>query len=155
MAKRVQVVLEDDVDGSPADETVSFGLDGVSYEIDLSAENASALRDQLAKWIGAAQRTGGRRAAGRRAGARRDGLTFQPFGRGHGPTATRSTSVAGCRRRSRRPTTRHMPDRAVPHGPDGSHSLGRAARPLFHWGRTAAARSPRRSTRSSTSVAVT
>ena len=41
MAKRVQVVLEDDVDGSPADETVSFGLDGVSYEIDLSAANAS------------------------------------------------------------------------------------------------------------------
>ena len=66
MAKRVQVVLEDDVDGSLADETVSFGLDGVSYEIDLSAANASALRDQLAKWIGAAQRTGGRRAVARR-----------------------------------------------------------------------------------------
>jgi len=69
VAKRVQVVLEDDIDGSPAAETLSFGLDGVTYEIDLSAANAAALRDQLAKWIGAAQRTGGRRATGRRAAA--------------------------------------------------------------------------------------
>ena len=69
MAKRVQVVLEGDIDGSPAAETLSFGLDGVTYEIDLSAANAAALRDQLAKWIGAAQRTGGRRATGRRAAA--------------------------------------------------------------------------------------
>ncbi len=69
MAKRVQVVLEDDIDGSLADETVSFGLDGVSYEIDLSAANAAALRDQLASWIGAAQRTGGRRAVARRGAA--------------------------------------------------------------------------------------
>lgn len=67
MAKRVQVVLEDDIDGSPAVETVSFGLDGVSYEIDLSAANSAALRDQLAKWVGAAHRVGGRRAAGRKA----------------------------------------------------------------------------------------
>ena len=40
MAQRVHIVLEDDVDGSKADETVSFGLDGSSYEIDLSAKNA-------------------------------------------------------------------------------------------------------------------
>ncbi|MBK8468523.1 MAG: Lsr2 family protein [Candidatus Phosphoribacter sp.] len=66
MAKRVQVVLEDDIDGSPAVETVSFGIDGVSYEIDLSAANAAKLRDQLASWVGVAQRTGGRRAVGRR-----------------------------------------------------------------------------------------
>lgn len=68
MAKRVQVVLEDDLDRSPADETVSFALDGVSYEIDLSAANASKLRDALAPYVGVAQRVGGRKSAGRRAG---------------------------------------------------------------------------------------
>ena len=40
MAKRTVVVLEDDLDGGPADETVTFALDGVSYEIDLSSSNA-------------------------------------------------------------------------------------------------------------------
>jgi len=42
-------VLEDDLDGSEADETVTFALDGVSYEIDLNAKNAAALRDSLAQ----------------------------------------------------------------------------------------------------------
>lgn len=64
MAKKVQVLLVDDVDKeSPADETVTFALDGVSYEIDLTSENASKLRDSLALWIGHAERTGGRRSA--------------------------------------------------------------------------------------------
>ena len=40
VAQRVHIVLEDDLDGSTADETVSFGLDGASYEIDLSKKNA-------------------------------------------------------------------------------------------------------------------
>jgi hypothetical protein len=43
MAQRVKVILEDDIDGSPADETVQFALNGTSYEIDLSSENAQAL----------------------------------------------------------------------------------------------------------------
>jgi hypothetical protein len=58
MAKRVHVVLEDDLDGSPAEETVSFGIDGATYEIDLSSENASELRDVLAKYVGAARKAG-------------------------------------------------------------------------------------------------
>lgn len=66
MAQRVQIVLEDDVDGGTAAETVSFGLDGVSYEIDLSDNNAGKLRDELAQWIGHARRSGGRRSGGRR-----------------------------------------------------------------------------------------
>jgi hypothetical protein len=66
MAKKVQVLLVDDVDkSSPADETVSFSLDGVSYEIDLTSGNAAKLRDDLAVWIGHAERTGGRRSSGR------------------------------------------------------------------------------------------
>ncbi|MGO4956714.1 histone-like nucleoid-structuring protein Lsr2 [Luteococcus sp. Sow4_B9] len=66
MAQRVHIVLEDDVDGSEAVETVSFALDGVSYEIDLSEENASKLRDQMAMWTGHARRVGGRRSAGKK-----------------------------------------------------------------------------------------
>ena len=66
MAKKVQVLLVDDVDkSSPADETVSFSLDGVSYEIDLTSENAGKLRDDFAVWIGHAERTGGRRSTSR------------------------------------------------------------------------------------------
>lgn len=61
MAQRVQVILEDDLDGTQADETVLFGLDGAEYEVDLSTENAQALRDALAQWVAVARRTGGRR----------------------------------------------------------------------------------------------
>ena len=65
MAQRVQVILEDDFDGTTADETVVFGLDGAEYEIDLSKANAGALRDALAPWVANARKVGGRR---RRAG---------------------------------------------------------------------------------------
>ncbi|WP_068280346.1 histone-like nucleoid-structuring protein Lsr2 [Aldersonia kunmingensis] len=62
MAKKVTVTLIDDVDGEAvADETVEFGLDGVSYEIDLAAENAELLREQLQAWIESARRISGRR----------------------------------------------------------------------------------------------
>ena len=60
MAQKVQVVLVDDLDGGEADETVSFALDGVSYEIDLSSKNAAALRDAFATWVGHGRRVGGR-----------------------------------------------------------------------------------------------
>ena len=65
MAQKVQVILVDDVDGGEAAETVSFALDGVSYEVDLSEKNSSALRDALAPWVGHARRVGGRSAGGR------------------------------------------------------------------------------------------
>lgn len=65
MAQKVQVILVDDVDGGEAKETVSFALDGVSYEIDVSEKNAGALRDALAPWVGHARRVGGRSSAGR------------------------------------------------------------------------------------------
>ena len=63
MAQKVHIVLEDDLDGSPATETVSFGLDGKSYEIDLSAANSAKLREALAPFISAARRAGGRRSS--------------------------------------------------------------------------------------------
>ena len=65
MAQKVQVILVDDVDGGEASETVSFSLDGVSYEIDVSEKNAGALRDALAPWVGHARRVGGRSSGGR------------------------------------------------------------------------------------------
>lgn len=68
MAQRTVVTLEDDIDGGPADETITFALDGVTYEIDLNSENAAALRDALAQYVGAGRRTGGRAAAGRSSG---------------------------------------------------------------------------------------
>jgi hypothetical protein len=61
MAQRVHVEMVDDLDGSEANQTVPFALDGVSFEIDLSEDNASALRDELARYVGAARRIGGRK----------------------------------------------------------------------------------------------
>jgi Lsr2 len=61
MAIKTVTELVDDVDGKPADETVSFGLDGVQYEIDLATDNAEALREALAPYQEVARRTGGRR----------------------------------------------------------------------------------------------
>jgi hypothetical protein len=61
MAQKVHIVLEDDLDGSPATETVSFGLDGKSYEIDLNDKNAGKLRVALAQYVGAGRSVGGAR----------------------------------------------------------------------------------------------
>ncbi|UQX88931.1 Lsr2 family protein [Jatrophihabitans telluris] len=69
MAQKIQVLLVDDLDGGTATETVSFSLDGMSYEIDLSESNASVLRDALAPYVGHARRAG--RASGRTAATTR------------------------------------------------------------------------------------
>ena len=61
MAQKVHITLEDDLDGGEATETVSFGLDGRTYEIDLNDKNAKALRDSMARYVGAARRSGGSR----------------------------------------------------------------------------------------------
>ena len=71
MAQKVNIVLVDDLDGSDATETVSFGLDGTNYEIDLNDKNAASLREALAGFIGHSRKvTGGgrgRRGRGRAA----------------------------------------------------------------------------------------
>lgn len=75
MAKVTRTVTEltDDIDGGDADETVSFALDGTAYEIDLNEENAAALRDAIAPFLGHARKgtraPGRRQAPGRRAGS--------------------------------------------------------------------------------------
>jgi hypothetical protein len=67
VATKTNVVLIDDLDGSEAEESVKFALDGVSYEIDLSAKNATRLRKELGSYVGSARRVGGRAARGRAA----------------------------------------------------------------------------------------
>jgi nucleoid-associated protein Lsr2 len=51
VAQKVTTLFVDDLDGSEADGTVRFGLDGTEYEIDLNAEHAQALRDALARYV--------------------------------------------------------------------------------------------------------
>jgi hypothetical protein len=58
MARKVEVKLVDDLDGSQANETIRFAVDGSSYEIDLSAVHASELRAALDGYIGSARRLG-------------------------------------------------------------------------------------------------
>jgi hypothetical protein len=65
MATLTTVTLVDDLDGSEAAESVAFALDGVSYEIDLSEENAEKLREALAGYVAGARRVDGTRRTGR------------------------------------------------------------------------------------------
>jgi len=61
MAQQTTITLVDDLDETlPAAETIRFGVDGTSYEIDLSAEHAAALREDVATWVTHARRTGAR-----------------------------------------------------------------------------------------------
>src|SRR5919112_953679 len=66
MARKVQVILSDDLDENlSADETVSFSLDGTSYEIDLAEKNAKELREVFSRYVSAARKVGrGNRASG-------------------------------------------------------------------------------------------
>jgi len=64
MAQRVQVILEDDIDGSEATGTYAFAFDGVEYEIDLSKDNAGKLRQDFAGYVSKARRIGGRAKRG-------------------------------------------------------------------------------------------
>lgn len=50
MAKKTYIELVDDIDGSTADETITFSIDGAHYEIDLSAENAEKIRAEIGEW---------------------------------------------------------------------------------------------------------
>ena len=85
MAQRVQILLEDDLDGSEASETVTFALDGKSYEIDLSAANSAQLRDDFAKWTGHARAVRGRgRVAPGRPTGRTDLNKVREWGRKNG-----------------------------------------------------------------------
>jgi hypothetical protein len=74
MARRMQVLFVDDLDGNELPDgqgqTVTFSLDGVSYEIDLSKDNADQLREDFKRYTQAGRRLG-RQSADRRPAARR------------------------------------------------------------------------------------
>ncbi|WP_037601100.1 histone-like nucleoid-structuring protein Lsr2 [Streptacidiphilus rugosus] len=76
MAQRVVVTLSDDLDGGVAEETVQFGLDGKSYEIDLSTTNAEKLRAALAPYVQAGRKQG--RGAAVKAAPRRTEIAPDP-----------------------------------------------------------------------------
>ncbi len=83
MAQKVNITLVDDIDGSEADETVTFGFDGTTYEIDLNDAHAAALRDALAGYVGYARKVTGSRRSGRRSSA----SSSSPAGNGSGVSA--------------------------------------------------------------------
>src|SRR5258708_38663273 len=69
MSRIVSVVTTDDLDGSERAETVTFELDGVSYEIDLGEANQARLESSVAPFIAAGRRVtrGNRRQTSSRA----------------------------------------------------------------------------------------
>jgi hypothetical protein len=86
MAQKITVVLEDDLDGGPANETVRFGIDGTEYEIDLSTPNATAFRAQLAPYIAHARKAGraARRRPSRTAASRERSSDIRAWAKDHG-----------------------------------------------------------------------
>lgn len=83
MARKVTVVLEDDLCGGPAERTVWFGLDGVGYEIDLSEQHAAEFHDQLAPFIAHA-RTARRRGPARPVSSRQRSASIRAWAQEHG-----------------------------------------------------------------------
>lgn len=61
MAQRVSITLVDDLDGSEATGTITFGLDGTTYEIDLNDEHASQFREMLGTYVTSARAVSGQR----------------------------------------------------------------------------------------------
>lgn len=85
MAQKVQVLLVDDLDGGEADETVSFSLDGVTYEIDLSSNNAKKLRDSLQSYVDHARKAGtARRRRSRGASSRERSAEIRAWAKSRG-----------------------------------------------------------------------
>ena len=89
MAQKVNIILVDDLDGSEADETVTFGLDGTTYEIDLNDGNAAALRDALSGYVGHARKvTGSRRGRKASAGSSSNTKDVREWAKGQGMTVS-------------------------------------------------------------------
>ena len=134
MATRIAVALEDDLDGSPADETLRFGIGGAEYEIDLSKKNARKFRKGLAPFVeharkaGRGQRRGpARTSSGRersgdiRAWAKAHGIAVSDRGRIPAGVAEQYEAAAGrsrgtprlsrrCSRRAAGSIARHRPE---------------------------------------------
>lgn len=101
MATKHLVLLEDDIDGDEAVETVSFSLDDVAYAIDLNEKNAAALREALAPFIGFArkttrpQRIAASSAPRRKSEARSDLADIRTWGKEHGFAVSERGRISG------------------------------------------------------------
>jgi hypothetical protein len=87
MASIVAVVVTDDIDGSEGAETVSFGVDGVTYEIDLAENNRAKLAEAMSPYVGAARKVSLRRprtGAGRQTTARVDRAEIRAWAKEQG-----------------------------------------------------------------------
>jgi Lsr2 len=85
MAQKITVELQDDLDGSPASETVLFGVDGAEYEIHLSSKNAAAFRRKLAPFTGHARKAGrGQRSRPGQAASREHSGDIRAWAQGQG-----------------------------------------------------------------------
>lgn len=98
MAQKTIVIVEDDLGGGAADESVTFALDGVTYEIDLSEANARTLRDALSRYVTAGRRVGGARRIGGSASARTDKEQLDAMRRWARRTVTRCRPAVGSAR---------------------------------------------------------
>ena len=86
MARTVAVVMTDDLDGSSAAETVMFGFEGVTYEIDLSERNRAKLQRDLAPYVAAGRRVSRsrRRGSDRQSGPRVDRAAVRAWAKDNG-----------------------------------------------------------------------
>jgi hypothetical protein len=84
MAKTVNVIVTDDLDGSEGAKAVLFSFQGASYEIDLSPGNEAKLAESLAPYIKAARKAGGPRRAPRTAAVRQDRAAIRAWARDQG-----------------------------------------------------------------------
>lgn len=88
MARKIVTELIDDIDGNPADETVGFALDGVTYEIDLTKKNAAGLRNAFGKYVGAGRRTRGGRPRATRSRVASDSRTIREWAKANNVPVT-------------------------------------------------------------------
>ena len=120
MAQKVRTLFIDDIDGSEAEGTVGFGLDGAHYEVDLSQVHARELRAILARYAEAGRKvTGTTGRPARRLGKAAAARALRRYATGRGPTGWRSRTAAGSQ-----PTW--LPGSRPP---PGSSTRGRRARP--------------------------
>jgi Lsr2 len=143
--QRVEVQLEDDLTGGPADETVEFGVGGRYYELDLSARHAADFRHLLAPFVEHARPLGGHRsrtpartAASRersreiRAWAEQQGIDISERGRLPGNVIEQYSIVhspdQGGRTSARRSATRPAAKKQARPGRPARHKAGRRAR---------------------------
>ena len=96
MAQKIQTLFIDDLDGSAAEGTVRFGLDGTEYEIDLNAEHAKNMREALARYVNSGRRAGGSARKPARGSSRRSANGLEHH---RGPRVGQGTGHRGERSR--------------------------------------------------------